>query len=113
MLQLLFYPRAISVEALRERSWQLVLPRYLERVSGLVERFGEASAKGLGSADVAEIVRAVAAGRIAALLIEADRIIPGHFDPASGAIAFAPEGELGIYDLLDDLGERTLKTAPM
>ena len=49
----------------------------------------------------------------ASLLKEADRIIPGHFDPASGAIAFAPEGEPGIYDLLDDLGERTLKTAPM
>ena len=105
------YPAALSTEDLRERAWRLVLPHYLERLSGLIERFGEANAKGLGSDDLADIARAAAARRISALLVEADRIIPGHFDPLSGAIEFAPLENPGIDDLLDDLGEHTLKTA--
>ncbi|WP_046866880.1 hypothetical protein [Microvirga massiliensis] len=104
------HPSALSSDELRERAWQLVLPLYLERLGTLVERFGEANAKGLGSSDLSDIARAAAAGRIATLLIEADRVIPGRFDRASGAIEFAPLESPGIDDLLDDLGELALKT---
>ena len=104
------YPGALSIDRLRERAWQLVLPLYLDRLSGLVERFGAAGAKDLGSGDLAEIARAAAASRISTLLIEADRAIPGHFDPASGAIELAPLEDPNVDDLLDDVGEHTLKT---
>ena len=87
-----------------------MLPLYLERLGALVERFGEANAKGLGSGDLSDIARAAAAGRIATLLIEADRVIPGRFDRVSGAIEFAPIENPGVDDLLDDLGELVLKT---
>lgn len=103
------YPNAQSLDKLRERAWQLLLPRYLDRLSGLVERFGASRAEDRSGADLAEIARATAAGRVATLLIDADRVIPGRFDPVSGAIAFAPPNDLGVDDLLDDVSEYALK----
>jgi hypothetical protein len=104
------YPDALPVEELRDRAWRLVLPSYLERLRQLVERFGAARAEDRAGADLAEVAKAAAAGRVATMLIEADRIIPGRFDPDSGAIEFAPLGDPGTDDLLDDLGEQALRT---
>src|SRR6185503_4519647 len=96
-------PGALSLDELRERAWQLILPRYLEQLSGLVERIGAARANNLGGDDLAEIAKAAVAGRVSNLLIEADRVIPGRLDPVSGAIEFtAPDGR-GVDDLLDDV----------
>jgi hypothetical protein len=104
------YPGDLSIEELREHAWQLVLPRYVGRLSRLIEHFGTATANNLGSRDLAAIGSAAAAGRISTLLIEADREIPGHFDPVNGAIKFAALEHPGTDDLLDDLGEHVLKT---
>ncbi|WP_173932626.1 hypothetical protein [Chelativorans sp. Marseille-P2723] len=104
------HPSALSIEELRERAWQLVLPIYLNRLGRLVEQFGASRSEERGSADVAEIARAVVAGRVETLLVDADRVVPGRFDPDTGAIEFAKLDEPGVDDLLDDLGEHTLKT---
>jgi hypothetical protein len=104
------YPAVLSMDELRDRAWQLILPRYLDRLNGLIERFGAARTNGLGSADLAEIARAAAAGRVSTLLIEADRVIPGHFDPVSGAIGFTLADDAAVDDLLDDVGEHARKT---
>jgi hypothetical protein len=105
------YPRALSLDQLRERAWQLLLPRYLERLSGLIDQFGASRAEDRSGADLAEIARAAVGGRISTLLIEADRVIPGRFDSKTGAIEFAPLDDPGVDDLLDDLGEYTVKTS--
>ncbi len=104
------YPDTLSLDALRERAWQLVQPYYLERLAGLVEAFGAATAKGQGSDKLAEIARAATDGRIATLLIEADRLIPGTIDVASGKIFSGDLDHPEVDDVLDDLGERVLKT---
>jgi hypothetical protein len=104
------HPSALSVDELRERAWQLLLPRYIERLSGFIDHFGASRAEDRSGADLAEIARAAAAGRIATLLIEADRVVPGHFDSETGAVEFAPLDDPGVDDLLDDLGEHALRT---
>jgi len=104
------YPADLSLDALRERAWQLILPHYLERLSGLIERFHAAKSNGLGADDLAEIATVAAAGRIAMLLIDADREIPGTFDVATGAIRRGDLDHPEVDDLLDDLGERALRT---
>ncbi|HMN37718.1 MAG TPA: hypothetical protein PKD49_08425 [Hyphomicrobium sp.] len=101
---------AVSNDDFRERAWQIMLPFYLERLNSLIERFGVARTQGLAATDTADIAKAAAAGRISTLLIEADREVPGHFDPASGAIEFAPLDHPRVDDLLDDLGEHALRT---
>ena len=103
------HPDALSPDALRDRAWQLVQPYYLRRLSGLIERFGAAKSNGLGADDLAQIAAATAAGRIATLLIEADRQIPGTFDAATGSIKLDDLDDPEVDDLLDDLGERVLK----
>lgn len=101
---------ALSPDELRDRAWRLVLPHYLDRLKGLIERFGAARARQHGSVDLSDIAREAAAGRIDTLLIEADRVAPGRFNAATGAVNFAPLEDPGVDDLLDDLAEHALRT---
>ncbi len=102
-------PDAISLAALRDRAWQVMLPNYLERLAGLVEKFGVATAGGHGTDVLTEIAAAASAVRIATLLIEADRVIPGRIDAYSGALIDGDLKNPEMGDLLDDCGERVLK----
>lgn len=102
------HPDALPVEALRDRAWQVILPQYLARLARLVAAFGEAKSKGLGADAPAQVAEAAATGRVATLLIEADRQIPGRIS-ASGRIERADLADPEVDDLLDDLGERVLK----
>ncbi|MCC7414237.1 MAG: hypothetical protein IT495_21655 [Gammaproteobacteria bacterium] len=104
------HPDDLPLDALRERAWQLVQPHYLKRLAGLVEAFGAATSNGRGAEDPGDIVAAAIAGRIATLLIEADRLIPGHIDVASGKITPDDLSNPEVDDVLDDLGERVVKT---
>jgi hypothetical protein len=103
-------PNALSLDELRERAWAIVLPYYLDRLAKLIARFAEARGTGLGTDDLAQTAAAAAAGRIEALLIDAERHVPGTFDPATGAIEREDVGG-AVDDLLDDIGERALRTA--
>lgn len=103
-------PASLTVDDLRTRAWDIVLPAYLERLDGLIEQFGTSQANDRGSADLTEIGKAAAAGRIATLLVDADRVVPGRFDPETGHIAFARLEDPDVDDLLDDLGEHTLRS---
>jgi len=102
------HPDALPADALRERAWRVVEPQYLDRLAALVEQFGSAKAKGLGSDELALVAEAAVAGRVATLLIEADRHVPGMIDYSSGRIASADLDHPEIDDLLDDLGELVL-----
>jgi hypothetical protein len=84
-------PGALSADALRERAWRTVEPHYLARLAGLVETFGAARARGLASDEIDAIAESAAAGRVATLLVQAER------DRAD------------IDDRLDDIAETTLR----
>jgi hypothetical protein len=103
------HPDALPIDALRDRAWRAVEPQYLARLAGLVEAFGEARSKGLGTDDLAQVAEAVIAGRVATLLIEADRQVPGRMDATTGRITFDNMARPEVDDLLDDLGELALK----
>lgn len=103
------HPDALSLDKLREQAWELILPHYLKRLAGFVEAFGAAAANGQGTDELSTIANAAAAGRVATLLIEADRLIPGSFDTTSGEITLDDLGNPEVDDLLDDIGELVLK----
>ena len=103
------HPDSLPIEGLRERAWQVVEPQYHARLAGLVEAFGEARSKGLGADDLAQVAEAAAAWRVATLLIDADRHVPGRMDPGTGRIEFDDLAHPEVDDLLDDLGELVLK----
>ncbi|MBK5226777.1 MAG: hypothetical protein JJD96_09545 [Thermoleophilia bacterium] len=103
------HPDALSIDELRQRAWQVFETHYLARLAALVEEFGSARSKGLGDEDLAQIAKAVVAGRVATLLIEADREVPGRIDAATGDIEFDDLAHPRVDDVLDDLGALALK----
>lgn len=103
------HPDDLSPDALREQAWTLVLPYYLQRLEGLLDAFNAARTKGGSSDDLSDIARAAVGGRVATLLIEADRLIPGTVDQDTGAIAASKLSDPAVDDLLDDIGERVLR----
>ena len=104
------HPDAVpSIDELRERAWHVLEPRYQERLAALAEEFANARARGLGDSDLAEVARAVVGGRVATLLIEARREIPGRIDPATGEIDRDDLVHPDVDDVLDDLGELAIR----
>ncbi len=104
-----FYPDDLSNAALREQAWRVIEPHYLARLAGLIEMFGAAKARELGSDNVAEIAESAVAARVATLLVEAERRIPGRLNLATGEIQIGNEADAGVDDLLDDIAELVLK----
>jgi hypothetical protein len=104
-------PGAMSTDQLREAVWKVVEPWYLARLESLSETFSAAAAQQAGTADLSDAARAAVQGRVATLLVEAERVIPGRLDPATGAIASAPLDDPEVGDMLDDLAETVLRTS--
>jgi hypothetical protein len=102
------YPDTVSVDELRQRAWQAMEPYYLLRLGDLVERFENARAHQLGTADLSSALRAAADGRVDKVLIDADRHLPGGVVRDSGRIEFGADVP-GAEDLLDELGEMTIR----
>jgi hypothetical protein len=98
-------PDTLPIDELRERAWQVVAPQYQAGLVKLADEFAVAKSNGLGSDDPAEVAQAAAAGRVATLLIESDRMIGGRLDGATGRIDVADLRNPRADDVLDDLGE--------
>ena len=102
------HPDSISLDNLRERAWAIFEPLYQARLTALGNDFAVAKSKDLGLDDLELIGEAVAAGRVATLLIEADREIVGQIHDGSANIHLGTTDHSQKDDLLDDLGERVL-----
>jgi hypothetical protein len=102
-------PGALSDDQLRQRAWKCVEPRYLQRLAKFCEDFEVARSRGQGTADVEEASRAAHGGRVGILLVEADRVVPGRVDAATGAVTPGVMGDPDVGDVLDDVAETTLR----
>lgn len=103
------HPDALSTAELRERAWRVLEPHYLTRLAGLVEMFERARSRELGTGDPAEAAYNAVTGRVATLLVDADRHLPGRIDPTTGFIETDDLADPTTDDLLDDIGERVLR----
>jgi hypothetical protein len=102
-----FDPTSVSAERLQALAWQTVEPQYQARLAALGEEFTKARSKGLGSDDLAQVATAAASGRVATLLIEADRRIIGRLSGTTGQVELEEPRDPKAEELLDDLGELT------
>lgn len=101
---------ALNADQLRAEVWRVVEPKYLARLAQLIEDHRTSVARQLGTSDLSDAAQAAAAARIGTLLIEADREIPGRFDPATGKISQDRLADPEVGDMLDDLAEAVLRT---
>lgn len=102
------HPDAVSLDELRDRAWRAVEPHYLTRLAGLVEMFGMARSRELGTADPSDAAYNAVAGRVGTLLIDADRHLPGRIDVETGGIELDNLADPETDDVLDDIGEHVL-----
>jgi len=94
-------PGSLSLDELRQKSWEVMRPQYLKRLEGLLEQYGESSGHGLASDRLEEIGQASANSRVATLLLEAERQIPGHIE--AGKLQPARADEANASDVLEEL----------
>lgn len=97
-------PQGLTHDALRQRAWDVVAVQQQAQQATWSEAYAAAAAKGLGSEDLAQIAHAAVAGRVATLLIEAERQVAGRIDPSTGRIDPSELGNPRADDVLDDLG---------
>jgi len=102
-------PGAIDIEDLRQRAWTLIAPSYRARLAQLAEEFGEAKSKGLGTDDLALAAEAAAQSRVASLMVEAERRIPGILDSDTGHMKRDSAEDPQVDDLLDDIAELVIR----
>ncbi len=103
-------PESLGTDQLRSEVWKLVEPKYLARLAQLTDDYRAASARGLAASDPKDVAKALLASRIGSLLIEADREIPGRFDPTTGDIQLDRLADPEVDDLIDDLAGAVLQT---
>lgn len=95
-------PAALDMKALRQRSWELLSHHYKLRLNTILDQYGNSHGQGLASDQLSEIGQATVSGRIATLLVEADRVVPGQFERESGAVTME-DGAADKADILDEV----------
>jgi hypothetical protein len=101
---LMLDPQSLTQEDLRQRVWEVAAPQQEARQAAWSDAYAAAAAKGLGSEDLSQVVHAAVAGRVATLLIEAERQVAGRIDESTGRIDPADLDNPRVNDVLDDLG---------
>ncbi|HHE33067.1 MAG TPA: hypothetical protein ENL07_10760 [Chlorobaculum parvum] len=99
-------PGTLSLDAMRERAWEVMSPYLEARIDGVLARYAEAEAKGLGSDNPHDIATAAVAGNVALLLLDLHVPVPGRIDPNSGAVVFDVKPE--EHDLSEDIAMTVL-----
>ena len=101
---LMVNPQGLTPDALRQRTWEVAAPQQQAEQAAWSEAYAAAAGKGLGSEDLAQVTHAAVAGRVATLLIEAERQLAGRIDGTTGRIDPGEPGSPRVDDVLDDLG---------
>lgn len=98
----------LKPEEMKEQAWKVMEPNYLAKTKKLVDNYEYERSQFLGSDDLAQVATAAYENRIATLLIESDRVIPGKIN--NGKIEKGDLDNPEIDDILDDLVEMVFKS---
>lgn len=100
----------MSLEDLKEQSWKVMEPIYLDKTKKLVDRYEFERSKFFASDDIAQVARAAVENRIDTLLIESDRVLPGKINKETGRIEEGQLEDPEVGDLLDELVELVFRS---
>ncbi|WP_434703182.1 hypothetical protein J3P85_19910 [Pseudomonas sp. Z1-12] len=96
-------PSRLGVEALRVHCSKLMAHSYADHVVDSLNRYGIAVGQGRALDNLADIAKAAWEGRVALLLVEAERQVPGQLDPDKGRLLIDESGDELAPDVLDEL----------
>jgi len=97
-------PQGLTQDALRQCAWDVAMLEQGEQQAAWSHAYATASSRGLGSENLSRVAHAAAAGRVATLLIEAERQVAGRIDGSTGRIDPADLRNPRADDVLDELG---------
>lgn len=98
-------PNAVDTRALSLLAWAMVEPQHNVRQQVWIDAYVVAKALGRGSDDLRKTATAAAQGRVAMMLIEAERSLAGQLNQQTGNIIRLPLSEPTADDLLDDIAD--------
>jgi hypothetical protein len=84
-------------------------PQMAARITSAVEQFGASRPAGRAAELLDDVAQAARTGRVRLLLVDEQRMVPGHIDPLSGRAIAGTIDDPHTDDLLDDLAELTLR----
>src|SRR3546814_18505720 len=99
----------MDVDEIRKLAWNVFEPNYTVRLDEIIGQYRHAASQGLGTDQIEAIVRDAYDGKVGALLLEENRIIPGRINGRRDVVVGAPEPGHLIADVLDDLAELALE----
>lgn len=99
----------LKAQDLREKTFAIIEKIQHAFIQKTLDEVQEAQAHGKGSTDVQDIAKAAVAGRVAKLLVDADKLLPGKINQ-QGEIQFENLSDLDVDDILDDLMEIVFQT---
>ena len=94
---------SLDVQALQQRTSELMERRSGERLGGLLEQYATSKPQKQATDDLREIGSAAAQGKVGTLLVEAEREVPGQVDRDTGAVLLDETGDRSAADVLDEL----------
>lgn len=100
-------PKRLGQERILAEAWKILEPHFRERIDRIIDVFRAAEPRKLASADLPDISRAVALGKVGTLLLDEQKHIPARFDHITGLLE--PTAAGGNNDVLGDLAETVLK----
>lgn len=98
---------SMPFEEVRERSTRIITDIQKSYIAELLDLYGQAHANGRASTDLRTIGFALIERKVAALFVDKDTVLRGHFDRMTGAIDLMEKATVGFDDLTDDFAQIT------
>src|SRR5690606_28367256 len=92
---------AMDMDEVRKLAWNVFEPNYTTQIDGIISQYRHAASQGLGADQIEAIIRDAHDGKVGALLLEEDRIIPGRIKGRTDFEFGAQEPGDFVDDILD------------
>lgn len=99
----------LTVEQLREASWEVLKDDYHERIDHLIEQYRNAQTKKIGSNILSDVASSAATARIDTLIVEQAKFIEGTMDPESGKLNLTHSTNHSTGNILDEIAHHVLE----
>jgi len=100
-------PDDLTAKELHKAAWPLVQKIVTDRMSGLLQEFGDLLAQGKASTKLDEISAAIRRGQVASVFVADDKTLLGSVEPVSGDVDLSAGAKLG-GDVLNDIAAEAL-----
>lgn len=95
-------------EEIHEKAWALLKPYFDKTRKKAEEKYHELKSNHLATAELPEVLKAAASGRVDTLFVDLKDHMWGRYSPESGAIYIEDQPEMESVDLLDDAAINTI-----